>query len=146
MTELNNFITEIIDKDLQREGNKKNINTRFPPEPNGYLHIGHAKSIFLNFGIAAKYKGSCNLRFDDTNPTKENIDYVNSIINDVEWLGFKCKNNVLYASNYFDKMYEYALGLINSYSICSGIIFAIFCASPFGNAVNRIFILFQLIF
>jgi len=111
--EINNFITEIIDKDLQQEGNEKNINTRFPPEPNGYLHIGHAKSIFLNFGIAEKYKGSCNLRFDDTNPTKENIDYVNSIIDDVEWLGFKCKDNVLYASDYFDKMYEYALGLIN---------------------------------
>ena len=113
MMEINNFITEIIDKDLQQEGNEKNINTRFPPEPNGYLHIGHAKSIFLNFGIAEKYKGSCNLRFDDTNPTKENIDYVNSIIDDVEWLGFKCKDNVLYASDYFDKMYEYALGLIN---------------------------------
>ena len=113
MMEINNFITEIIDKDLQQEGNEKNINTRFPPEPNGYLHIGHAKSIFLNFGIAEKYKGSCNLRFDDTNPTKENIDYVNSIIDDVEWLGFKCKDNVLYASDYFDKMYEYAIGLIN---------------------------------
>ena len=110
---MNNFITDIIDKDLEKSNNQKNINTRFPPEPNGYLHIGHAKSIFLNFGIAEKYNGLCNLRFDDTNPTKENIDYVNSIINDVEWLGFKCRDNVLYASDYFDKMYQYALVLIN---------------------------------
>ena len=110
---MNNFITDIIDKDLEKSNNQKNINTRFPPEPNGYLHIGHAKSIFLNFEIAKKYNGLCNLRFDDTNPTKENIDYVNSIIDDVEWLGFKCRDNVLYASDYFDKMYEYALVLIN---------------------------------
>ena len=92
---MNNFITDIIDKDLEKSNNQKNINTRFPPEPNGYLHIGHAKSIFLNFEIAKQYNGLCNLRFDDTNPTTENIDYVNSIINDVEWLGFKCRNNVL---------------------------------------------------
>jgi len=109
---MNNFITDIIDKDLEKSDNKKNINTRFPPEPNGYLHIGHAKSIILNFGIAEKYKGLCNLRFDDTNPTKENIDYVNSIIDDVEWLGFKCRDSVLYASDYFDAMYQYALVLI----------------------------------
>lgn len=110
--ELNNFITDIIDRDLKSNNNLKII-TRFPPEPNGYLHIGHAKSIFLNFGIALKYGGKCNLRFDDTNPTKENIDYVNSIIEDVEWLGFKCENNILYASDYFDKMYNYAIELIN---------------------------------
>ena len=110
---MNNFITDIIDKDLEKSNNQKNINTRFPPEPNGYLHIGHAKSIFLNFEIAKQYNGLCNLRFDDTNPTTENIDYVNSIINDVEWLGFKCRDNVLYASDYFEKMYEYALVLIN---------------------------------
>ncbi len=110
---MNNFITNIIDRDLKKTDNQKNINTRFPPEPNGYLHIGHAKSIFLNFGIAEKYNGLCNLRFDDTNPTKENTDYVNSIIDDVEWLGFQCRDNVLYASDYFDKMYQYALVLIN---------------------------------
>ena len=110
--EINNFITDIIDKDLESNNNIKII-TRFPPEPNGYLHIGHAKSIFLNFGIAIKYGGKCNLRFDDTNPTKENINYVNSIIEDVEWLGFKCKNNILYASDYFPQMYDYAITLIN---------------------------------
>ena len=110
--EINNFITDIIDQDLESNNNIKII-TRFPPEPNGYLHIGHAKSIFLNFGIAIKYGGKCNLRFDDTNPTKENINYVNSIIEDVEWLGFKCKNNILYASDYFPQMYDYAITLIN---------------------------------
>jgi len=108
-----NFITEIIDNDLKI--NKiKVINTRFPPEPNGYLHIGHAKSIFLNFGIAEKYNGTCNLRFDDTNPLKENMDYINSIIDDVEWLGFNCKDNVLYASDYFGQMYNYAVELIKN--------------------------------
>ena len=108
-----NFITEIIDNDLKN--NKiKTINTRFPPEPNGYLHIGHAKSIFLNFGIAEKYNGTCNLRFDDTNPLKENTDYINSIIADVEWLGFNCKGNVLYASDYFGQMYNYAVELIKN--------------------------------
>jgi len=105
-----NFITDIIDKDILNNNIK--INTRFPPEPNGYLHIGHAKSIFLNFGIAEKYNGSCNLRFDDTNPLKENTHYINSIIEDVEWLGLSCKNNILYASDYFDQMYNYALMLI----------------------------------
>ena len=108
-----NFITEIIDNDLKI--NKiKVINTRFPPEPNGYLHIGHAKSIFLNFGIAEKYNGTCNLRFDDTNPLKENTDYINSIIDDVEWLGFNCRDNVLYASDYFGQMYNYAVELIKN--------------------------------
>jgi glutaminyl-tRNA synthetase len=110
--EINNFITDIIDQDLESNENIKII-TRFPPEPNGYLHIGHAKSIFLNFGIAIRYGGKCNLRFDDTNPTKENINYVNSIIEDVEWLGFECKNNILYASDYFPQMYDYAITLIN---------------------------------
>ena len=108
-----NFITEIIDNDLKI--NKiKVINTRFPPEPNRYLHIGHAKSIFLNFGIAEKYNGTCNLRFDDTNPLKENTDYINSIIDDVEWLGFNCRDNVLYASDYFGQMYNYAVELIKN--------------------------------
>ena len=105
-----NFITDIIDKD--KLDNNIKIKTRFPPEPNGYLHIGHAKSIFLNFGIAEKYDGDCNLRFDDTNPLKENIHYIKSIIEDVEWLGFSCKNNVLYASDYFNQMYNYAIVLI----------------------------------
>ena len=110
--ELNNFITDIIDRDLKSNNNLKII-TRFPPEPNGYLHIGHAKSIFLNFGIALKYGGKCNLRFDDTNPTKENIDYVNSIIEDVSWLiGSEKIGKILYASDYFDQMYQYALDLI----------------------------------
>ena len=108
----NNFITDIIDQDLA-ENNLK-IHTRFPPEPNGYLHIGHAKSIFLNFGIAEKYKGTCNLRFDDTNPIKENCDYINSIINDVKWLGFDQSISILYASDYFEKMYEYAIKLIKN--------------------------------
>ena len=81
---INNFITDIIDKDIE-SGKHKKIITRFPPEPNGYLHIGHAKSICLNFGIALKYDGICNLRFDDTNPEKENIEYVNSIVKDVRW-------------------------------------------------------------
>ena len=107
-----NFITDIIDKDLKEK--KIKIHTRFPPEPNGYLHIGHAKSIFLNFGIAELYNGVCNLRFDDTNPLKENIDYINSIIKDVEWLGFNCKNNVFYASDYFDTMYKYSIKLIET--------------------------------
>ena len=94
-----NFITDIIDNDISKK--KLKVHTRFPPEPNGYLHIGHAKSIFLNFGLAKKYNGTCNLRFDDTNPLKENIDYINSIIEDVSWLGFNCKDNVLFASDYF---------------------------------------------
>ncbi|MBI44982.1 MAG: glutamine--tRNA ligase [Candidatus Marinimicrobia bacterium] len=115
MTELlNNFITDIIDDDIKNNKSKSFINTRFPPEPNGYLHIGHAKSIFLNYGIAKQYKGSCNLRFDDTNPTKESMDYINSIIDDVKWLvGIKNIGKILYASDYFDRMYELAIELIN---------------------------------
>jgi glutaminyl-tRNA synthetase len=88
------------------------VHTRFPPEPNGYLHIGHAKSICLNFGLATKYQGKCNLRFDDTNPLKEDSEYVNSIIEDVKWLGFQWEKEPLYASDYFEKMYNYALILI----------------------------------
>jgi glutaminyl-tRNA synthetase len=106
-----NFIHNIIDEDLAK-GNHKKIITRFPPEPNGYLHIGHAKSICLNFGIASNYDGICNLRFDDTNPSKEDIEYVSSIKNDVEWLGFNWNNNVKFSSNYFDIFYECALELI----------------------------------
>ena len=97
-----NFIEEIVEEDL-KAGKYKTILTRFPPEPNGYLHIGHAKSICLNFGLAKKYGGSTNLRFDDTNPVKEDIEYVDSIKEDVEWLGFKWANE-LYASDYFEQL------------------------------------------
>ncbi len=106
-----NFIEQIIDKDLE-EGKYEKIITRFPPEPNGYLHIGHAKSILLNYGLAVKYGGQFNLRFDDTNPTKEKEEFVNSIVEDVKWLGADFRNDVLFASNYFDKMYEAAVFLI----------------------------------
>jgi len=106
-----NFIRNIIDEDLSKEKYKKVI-TRFPPEPNGYLHIGHAKSICLNFGTALNYDGYCNLRFDDTNPSKEDIEYVNSIKNDVKWLGYNWHEEVKYSSNYFHKFYECAVELI----------------------------------
>jgi len=107
-----NFITKIIDEDNKTGKWGKRVHTRFPPEPNGYLHIGHAKSICLNFGIAKKYNGKCNLRFDDTNPLKEEVEYVESIIGDVKWLGFKWDGKPLYASDYFDKMFDYAVELI----------------------------------
>lgn len=106
-----NFIRQIIDKDLA-EGVHNHVHTRFPPEPNGYLHIGHAKSICLNFGLAQDYQGQCNLRFDDTNPEKENIDYVNSIKDDVSWLGFSWDGEVCYSSDYFDRLHGYAVELI----------------------------------
>jgi glutaminyl-tRNA synthetase len=106
------FIREIIDKDIATNKYQGRVHTRFPPEPNGYLHIGHAKSICLNFGIAEDYKGLCNLRFDDTNPEKEEEEYVKSIIEDVKWLGFDWGDRLLFASDYFDKMYEYAVQLI----------------------------------
>ena len=105
------FIEQIIDEDLA-EGKYEKIVTRFPPEPNGYLHIGHAKSILLNYGLAEEYNGLFNLRFDDTNPTKEREEFVNSIVADVEWLGADFRGEVLYASNYFDQMYEAAVKLI----------------------------------
>ena len=107
-----NFITKIIDEDNKSGKWDKRVHTRFPPEPNGYLHIGHAKSICLNFGIAKKYDGKCNLRFDDTNPLKEEVEYVESIIDDVRWLGFEWDDKPLYASDYFDKMFDYAVELI----------------------------------
>ena len=108
-----NFITKIIDNDNHTKKWGERVHTRFPPEPNGYLHIGHAKSICLNFGIAQKYGGQCNLRFDDTNPLKEEDEYVKSIIDDVEWLGFQWEDEPLYASNYFEQMFDYAVELIN---------------------------------
>ncbi|MFA0568651.1 glutamine--tRNA ligase [Vibrio gallaecicus] len=107
-----NFIRQIIDKDLA-DGKHTSVHTRFPPEPNGYLHIGHAKSICLNFGIAQDYQGQCNLRFDDTNPEKEDVEYVESIKNDVSWLGFEWAGDICYSSNYFDTLYNYAVELIN---------------------------------
>ena len=106
-----NFIEKIIEEDLA-SGKTTQLHTRFPPEPNGYLHIGHAKSICLNFGLAQKYNGTCNLRFDDTNPEKEDIEYVDSIKQDVEWLGFKWEGDVHYTSDYFDQLYDWAVYLI----------------------------------
>jgi len=106
-----NFILNQIDLDLERDS-QQTIRTRFPPEPNGYLHIGHAKSIFLNFGVAKKYGGFCNLRFDDTNPSKEDLEFVESIKKDINWLGFAWDEAVKFSSNYFDKFFNYAIELI----------------------------------
>lgn len=108
-----NFIEEIVEKDLAEGKNGSRIQTRFPPEPNGYLHIGHAKAIALDFGIAKKYGGVCNLRMDDTNPQKEDIEYVEAIKRDIEWLGFKW-GNIFYASDYFDKLWNLAINLIKA--------------------------------
>ena len=105
-----NFIEEIIESDLA-DGKCDAIVTRFPPEPNGYLHIGHAKAICINFGLRRQYNGKCNLRYDDTNPSKEDVEYVNSIKQDIAWLGFEWDNE-LYASDYFERMYECAEDLI----------------------------------
>ena len=107
-----NFIQRIIDEDNESGKWENRVHTRFPPEPNGYLHIGHAKSICLNFGIAEKNNGKCNLRFDDTNPTKEDDEYVKSIIEDVKWLGFDWEDRLYFASDYFEQMYSYAIALI----------------------------------
>ena len=107
-----NFIRNIIDEDLRAGRHAAGIHTRFPPEPNGYLHVGHAKSICLNFGVAEDYSGLCNLRFDDTNPTKEDVEYVDSIQEDIRWLGFSWGDRRFYASDYFAQMYEYAVELI----------------------------------
>ena len=107
-----NFITDIIDDDL-KAGRADHVATRFPPEPNGYLHIGHAKSICLNFGLARDYHGTCNLRFDDTNPVKEDMEYIRSIERDVQWLGFHWQEPVRHSSDYFDQLYGYALELID---------------------------------
>ena len=105
------FVEQIVENDLAEGKNGKRIQTRFPPEPNGYIHIGHAKAICMDFGVAEKYNGICNLRFDDTNPTKENTEYVENIMNDIKWLGFNW-GNVYYASDYFDKLWEFAIWLI----------------------------------
>jgi glutaminyl-tRNA synthetase len=106
------FIHDIIRQDLENNKNNGKVVTRFPPEPNGYLHIGHAKSICLNFGLAEDYQGLCNLRFDDTNPTKEEMEYVEAIKKDVAWLGFEWAGEPRYSSNYFDRFYQYAVELI----------------------------------
>ena len=110
-TESKNLIEQIIDKDLE-EGKFDHVQTRFPPEPNGYLHIGHAKSILLNYGLAKEYNGKFNMRFDDTNPTKEKEEFVNSILEDIKWLGADWEDRLFFASNYFDQMYEAAVKLI----------------------------------
>ncbi len=107
-----NFIESIIEEDIKNKKHDSKIHLRFPPEPNGYLHIGHAKSICLNFGLAQQYNGKCNLRFDDTNPVKEDVEYVDSIKEDIQWLGFKWDEGPYYASDYFDKLYEWAVKLI----------------------------------
>ena len=108
-----NFIHQIISEDLKNNKNEGRVHTRFPPEPNGYLHIGHAKSICLNFGIAAEHEnGLCNLRFDDSNPEKEDTEYVDAIMDDVHWLGFDWNNRLYYASDYFDQLYDFAVQLI----------------------------------
>src|SRR5947209_243236 len=109
-----NFIEQIIEEDNRTGKFGGRVHTRFPPEPNGYLHIGHAKSICLNFGLAQKYGGKCNLRFDDTNPTKEEVEYVNSIMEDVRWLGFRWNGEALYASDYFEQLYQWAVQLIKA--------------------------------
>ena len=107
-----NFVRDIIAEDLKTNKNGGRVHTRFPPEPNGYLHIGHAKSICLNFGLAAEYQGLCNLRFDDTNPSKESTEYIESIKSDIKWLGFDWGDRLFYASDYFEKLYQYAVQLI----------------------------------
>ena len=107
------FVEQIVEKDLAEGKNAGRIQTRFPPEPNGYLHIGHAKAICMDFGVAEKYNGVCNLRFDDTNPTKENTEYVENILNDIKWLGFKW-GKIFYASDYFDKLWEFAIWMIKN--------------------------------
>ena len=108
-----NFIQQIIEEDLKNNVNDGRVHTRFPPEPNGYLHIGHAKAICLNFSLAQQYHGKCNLRFDDTNPVKEDTEYVDSIMEDIKWLGFKWDGDPYYTSDYFEQLYDWAVKLIN---------------------------------
>src|ERR1700691_1766864 len=109
-----NFVREIVLEDLKTNKYGGRVHTRFPPEPNGYLHIGHAKSICLNFGLAAEFGGHCNLRFDDTNPTKEHQEYIDAIERDVRWLGFDWGENLYHASDYFEQLYEWAEDLIRA--------------------------------
>src|ERR1017187_5017321 len=109
-----NFVREIVIEDLKTNKYGGRVHTRFPPEPNGYLHIGHAKSINLNFGLAAEFGGQCNLRFDDTNPSKEETECVDSIIEDARWLGSDWGDRMFYASDYFDQLYEWAVQLIKA--------------------------------
>ena len=106
------FIRDIVKEDTESNKYGGRVHTRFPPEPNGYLHIGHAKSICLNFGVAEEFGGLCNLRFDDTNPVKEDVEYVESIKEDIHWLGFNWNDRELYASDYFDQLYDFAVQLI----------------------------------
>lgn len=105
------FVEQLVEEDLKEGKNGGRIQTRFPPEPNGYLHIGHAKAICMDFGVAEKYNGVCNLRFDDTNPSKENNEYVENILQDIQWLGFKW-GNIYYASDYFEKLWDFAVWMI----------------------------------
>lgn len=105
------FVEQLVEEDLAEGKNGGRIQTRFPPEPNGYLHIGHAKAICMDFGVAEHYNGVCNLRFDDTNPSKENTEYVENILHDISWLGFKW-GNIYYASDYFEKLWEFAIWMI----------------------------------
>ena len=107
-----NFIEQAIEKDLKDGKNNNRVHTRFPPEPNGYLHIGHAKAICMDFGVAEKYNGKCNLRFDDTNPVKEDTEYVDAIMEDIHWLGFDWEDRLFYASDYFPQLWEFAEELI----------------------------------
>ncbi len=107
------FIREIVEEDLRTGKYGGRVHTRFPPEPNGYLHIGHAKAISIDFGIAADFGGLCNLRFDDTNPTKEEATYAQAIMRDIRWLGFDWGDRLYHASDYFDQLYQFALKLIN---------------------------------
>ena len=109
-----NFIKHIIEEDIKTGKNDGKVHTRFPPEPNGHLHIGHAKSICLNFGLATQYHGMCNLRYDDTDPSKESIEYVEAIKEDVRWLGFDWEDREYYASDYFEQLFEYAVQLIKA--------------------------------
>ena len=106
-----NFIESIVEKDLKEGKNDGRVQTRFPPEPNGYLHIGHAKAICMDFGIAERFGGICNLRFDDTNPITEDVEYVDAIKHDIQWLGFQW-NSIYYASDYFQQLFELAVRLI----------------------------------
>jgi len=112
-TKADNFVRKIIKEDIAAGTHGGRVHTRFPPEPNGYLHIGHAKSICLNFGVAEEFDGTCNLRFDDTNPEKEEVEYVESIQEDIRWLGFQWEGEARFASDYFEQLYAYAEDLIS---------------------------------